>query len=136
MVCQQLGDAEFMRRKAVKEAAVLRFENEMAIQNAFNTTSWQRTNAVSCGTMFAPMLSDRTNFPQLLTDLKKRVLNNPAVLKIAAGCTPAAYKERLQAMPLNLKHPPFLAEIKLDGERMMFHVKRGIVQVHSRRANW
>jgi hypothetical protein len=136
LVCAQLGDNEYMRRKKVKEDAILRFENDTAIQNAFQNTSWQRTDAVQCGTIFAPMLSDRTSFPQLLTDLKKRVLNNPAVLKIAAGSTPAAYKERLLGLPLNLKHPPFIAEIKMDGERMMFHLKRGVCTVHSRRANW
>ena len=37
---------------------------------------------------------------------------------------------------LSLVFPAFLCETKLDGERIIAHIKRGIVTLHSRRDNW
>ncbi|KAL3784062.1 hypothetical protein HJC23_013277 [Cyclotella cryptica] len=37
---------------------------------------------------------------------------------------------------LALNHPAFACEIKMDGERMLVHIKRGIVTMHTRRNVW
>lgn len=37
---------------------------------------------------------------------------------------------------LQLKNPAFICEVKLDGERMVVHVNRGIVTMHTRRGRW
>ena len=91
---------------------------------------------MKCGSAFAPMLADKTSFVNLLADLQKRVHNDPVLIKTSAGTNKTEYMHRVAALPLPLKHPPFMAEVKLDGERMVFHYKRGVVECCTRRNNW
>ena len=41
-----------------------------------------------------------------------------------------------QLNSLSLKFPTFINEVKLDGERMLVHVKRGVVTMQTRQSNW
>ena len=95
-----------------------------------------QTDGIKVGDACCPMLADRTSFNTLLTNIQSRINNNPILLKMAAGSTKAEYKKRILDLPLDMKHPGFIGEIKMDGERMLFHVERGIVKCHSRRNNW
>jgi ATP-dependent DNA ligase len=47
-----------------------------------------------------------------------------------------AKKELKGSNLLPLKNPAIVCEVKLDGERMVVHVKRGIVTMHTRRGRW
>ena len=37
---------------------------------------------------------------------------------------------------LAIKHPAFLCEVKMDGERQLVHIKRGIVTIQAKRGVW
>lgn len=45
-------------------------------------------------------------------------------------------KELRGSSLLPLKNPAIICEVKLDGERMVVHVKRGTVTMHTRRGRW
>lgn len=73
-----------------------------------------------------PMLSLRTSFEMILTDLQKRHKAYADVLE----------KDDPIRSCLALKHPAFTCEVKLDGERLISHMKKGIVKVQTRNGKW
>lgn len=79
---------------------------------------------IEFGTIFTPMLSARTGFKRVLNDLSAR------------------HRLAVQDQPplrdtLAFVHPAFTMETKLDGERMLMHVRRdGVVMMHTRNGNW
>lgn len=82
--------------------------------------------SVSVGVMLEPQLSAKTSFANAISDTSKnhnefrKRLDDEAPLKSS----------------LALLFPSFMCETKLDGERIIAHVKRGIVTLQSRRGNW
>ena len=126
-----------MRRRKLRKLAMLQIQTSfITATNVATGIIVPHTDGVKVGHAYAPMLADRTSFQNLLSNLQQRINNNPVLLKTAAGLTKAEYKKRILDLPLDMKHPPFIGEIKMDGERMLFHVKRGVVTCHSRRNNW
>ena len=81
---------------------------------------------ITIGNTMAPQLSSRTSFSSILSEIGKH------------------HREFAKTLPehnhgresLAIKFPSFLIETKLDGERMIVHMKRGTVKLHSRRDNW
>jgi hypothetical protein len=79
------------------------------------------------GNTIAPMLALKVYFRDAMAELcrghrvhaKKEFKDDPGKLNL-----------------LPLKNPAFICEVKLDGERMVVHVKRGIVTMHTRRGRW
>lgn len=74
----------------------------------------------------APMLSMRTSFDTFLVDIQKR----------HKAYTDLLEKDDPLRSSLCLKHPVFSCEIKMDGERILSHVKRGIVKIQTRNSVW
>ena len=76
---------------------------------------------LSCS--ISPMLCKRTTFQELLDDIFKPYAplkakleeNNDEILKLNFTTS------------LTFRYPAFVCEAKLDGERMLAHVKRGVV---------
>jgi ATP-dependent DNA ligase len=67
--------------------------------------------------MISPMLAQRTSFESAMSDITERHRN---FAKDLAEDAPGANS-------LALKFPTFLCEVKLDGERFLAHVNRGVV---------
>ena len=98
-VSSQLADAEYMRRRKLKQAAIIRAGNEVAKINTFGLHTYRQTDSVKVGTAFAPMLADRTRFETMLKDLRKRIYKNPAVVKIMAGIKGKIENLRIKQLP-------------------------------------
>ena len=121
-LCATLCDREFLkRRKQLMEqerntlddhcrAQYLPKNNEPAVLN--NTID--------------PMLSLRTSLETILSDLQKRHKAYADVLE----------KDDPLRSCLALKHPAFTCEVKLDGERILSHMKKGVVKVQTRNGKW
>ena len=62
----------------------------------------------------------KTSFENILTDLQKRHRAYTEVLD----------KDDPLRTCLALKFPAFTCEVKLDGERLLAHMKKGVVKVH------
>ena len=65
----------------------------------------------------APMLCMRTSFATILTDIQKRHKAYIDTLEI----------DDPNRSRLALQFPAFVCEVKLDGERILSHISRGIV---------
>lgn len=79
--------------------------------------------------MFGPMLSVRSSFESVMYDLSFR---HAKFLKEWQG----GDLLNEASMTLACKFPTFCMEVKLDGERMIVHIKNGIVKMHSRNSKW
>jgi hypothetical protein len=78
---------------------------------------------ITFGKPFFPMTSMRTGFQRCLSEISTR--------HRAWG------KTREASLPLSLLHPAFSIETKLDGERLLVHIRRdGVVKMHTRHSNW
>jgi len=114
-LCSTLCDPNFVRRK--KEQ--LRKEID-AVENHNRIHHLPQSHEpATLNSTIAPMLSMRTSFESFLTDVQKRH---------------RAYVDALDAndplrRSLALMFPSFVSEIKLDGERILAHVKRGVVKL-------
>ena len=73
--------------------------------------------------MISPMLAQRTSFESAMSDITARHRNFEMELT----------EEDVGANSLALKFPTFLCEVKLDGERIVAHVNRGVVKMQVRR---
>jgi hypothetical protein len=81
------------------------------------------------GSIFTPMLSEKTGFDRILDDLSRR---HREFLKSEEGI-----KRFPKDKPLALMHPAFVIEPKMDGERMLVHASRdGVIRMHTRNGNW
>lgn len=78
------------------------------------------------GNTIAPMLAQRTYFASALADLSN----------VHRDAMKGFHRDDPRRKLLPMKYPTFCAEIKLDGERIIAHVKQGIVTMHTRRAVW
>ena len=75
------------------------------------------------GNTIAPMLALKVYF-------------RDAMAELCRGHRAHAKRELNGSNLLPLKNPAIICEVKLDGERMVLHVKRGIVTMHTRRGRW
>jgi len=112
-LCATLCDPEFVRRK--KE----QLQREVdAVENHNRTHHLPQSHEpATLNSTIAPMLSMRTSFESFLSDIRKR----------HQAYTNALDKDDPIRRSLALKFPSFVSEIKLDGERILAHVKRGVV---------
>ena len=72
------------------------------------------------------MLSERTSFESFLHDIQKRHLAYNKTLEQG---------DQMQDL-LALKYPTFSAEIKMDGERILSHIRKGVVKIQTRNSSW
>lgn len=112
-LCEKLADPavhmaleeEWARKKAAEESSAADYRWEPQEQPAM------------IGNVISPMRSERVSFENCLTKLQE---NHQEYLKSLPQSTPAKIRNSLA-----LNFPAFCAEIKLDGERMLYHIQDG-----------
>jgi hypothetical protein len=116
-LCACLADTEwiekYIARKLALEKRLRSFKNNMIRMPCY-------LEEVHLGNIIRPMLSKRTSCPKVLEDMER--LNEEFVF--------LEKQERYLKSLLPVKFPAFISEVKLDGERMIIHVQRGIVTMH------
>ena len=124
-VCYKVCDPEYIRQREIelKEDEERRNQERFCQLYAFpaNPDPIRINNTISA------MKSDRTSFESLMADMSARHLE--VINKKLPKDDPA--RERLA-----LKFPAIISEVKLDGERMLVHINRGQVPVHTRQGSW
>jgi ATP-dependent DNA ligase len=124
-VCNKLCCEAYVRQREKEiEEAKKRMQEELFTQlYAFPSNP----DPVFLGNTISAMRSERTSFDSLMADMQKR---HAEVLKKKIE------KDDPLKESLALKFPAFVAEVKLDGERMIVHVNRGNVTMHTRQGRW
>lgn len=121
-VCTILADPAFLARREEMEELRRRQEQGRA-------SLWEpQVHPAELGNKLLPMVSTRTFFDRLMT----RTQETHAIYLKKYFHPPAESKHK----PLSLQFPALSAEIKLDGERMIVHVKEGRVTMNTRRGKW
>jgi len=122
-LCACLADSEYMERHMAKKQALeeklLLFRNNMLRMPCY-------LEEVQIGSTIRPMLSKRTNCSHVLIDMER--MKDEFVF-----CKEDDETKLKRLLPIQF--PTFICEIKLDGERMIVHVRRGIVTMHVRLYN-
>jgi len=125
-LCTNLSDPEYLRRRDLRNRRNLNEARAGMDAAHFPIAS----EPAELGHTIQPMLSNRTNFEAALSDIHTR---HQQYMEALPNEDPA--NERLRSA-LALKFPTFINEVKLDGERMVFHVRRGVVTIQTRNAKW
>mgnify|MGYP001309688408 FL=1 len=137
LVCAQVADKQFMKRR--REIFEMKIRSIGVSKGQGNGTQppLSFTNDVHVGRICLPMLADRTDFRKLFTHIGLRMNSTPAVMHLMSTCSSKQeVAEKKRFLPRKLRHPPIVLENKLDGERHLVHVKRGIITINSRNSNW
>ena len=114
-VCAILADPEYARRR-----------QEMEQNKGLADTPWDpQVESAVLGNTLSPMISNRSSFEKLMTQTQRR---HDAYVK--------KNYPRGTHRPLSLRFPALSAEIKLDGERFIVHVKGGRVEMNTRNGKW
>eukprot|EP00557_Chaetoceros_sp_GSL56_P004427 CAMPEP_0176497660 /NCGR_PEP_ID=MMETSP0200_2-20121128/11850_1 /TAXON_ID=947934 /ORGANISM="Chaetoceros sp., Strain GSL56" /LENGTH=1349 /DNA_ID=CAMNT_0017895703 /DNA_START=42 /DNA_END=4088 /DNA_ORIENTATION=- len=121
-LCSTLCDKEFLRKRKQK------IQEEIAAVDDVNRSLHLPKNSEPAvlNHTISPMLSLRTGFESILSDLQVRHGSYAELLN----------KDNPLKTCLALKFPAFTCEVKLDGERLLAHMHKGIVKVQTRRGNW
>jgi ATP-dependent DNA ligase len=116
-LCACLADQEWIERYNARKLdlakRVRNFRNDMIRMPCY-------LEEVQVGNVIRPMLSKRSSCPTALDDMER--LNEEFIY--------LEKQERHLKSLLPIKFPTFIAEVKLDGERMIVHVQRGEVTMH------
>eukprot|EP00978_Attheya_sp_CCMP212_P029441 scaffold104590_cov61-Attheya_sp.AAC.1 len=107
-VCATISDPEWVRRREA------RGEYYRKLLQDQNRCSAERA---SLNNTLAPMLANRTSFATVLTDIGSRHRKFSETLD----------EGNAGESSLALKFPTFVCEVKLDGERMVTHIHRGVI---------
>ena len=98
------------------------------------------TEPAELGHTITPMLSQRSNHDMILGQIHRPHNEYLAGLEQLEKQGQDELNEELdiprQLNSLALRFPTFINEVKLDGERMLVHVKRGVVTIQTRQSNW
>ncbi|KAL7548623.1 hypothetical protein ACHAWF_011897 [Thalassiosira exigua] len=121
-LCTRLSDPEYMR--------LLRAAHETSARKVMesNRERWMTPSTLPAVIQktITPMLSKRTSFRTFLKDVAHR---HGQLDKVLPAESPAK-------SCMAIKHPAFTCEIKMDGERDLIHIKRGVVTVQTRNGTW
>ena len=120
--CTRLCDPEYCR---LLKATMERNAREV-MENSRNLWMTPSTLPAVLQKTISPMLSRRTGFDTFLREVAYR----------HAQLDGALPRESTAKSCLAIRHPAFLCDIKMDGERDLIHVKRGIVTVQTRNGMW
>ena len=121
-LCTLLSDPDYVK---LLNATVEKNTQDIMENNRSIWMSRSLLSAVIQKTL-SPMLSRRTGFDTFLKEVAHR---HNQLDKALPSDSPAK-------SCLAIRHPAFLSEIKMDGERMMVHIKRGVVTMQTRRGVW
>jgi len=120
--CTRLSDPKYVR---LLEATVEANSREIMETNR-NIWMTPSTLPAVIQKTISPMLSRRTSFD---TFLKEVAFRHAQLSKALPPASPAK-------SCLAIQHPAFLVDIKMDGERDLIHVHRGVVTVQTRNGTW
>ena len=124
-VCYKCCDPDYIRQREaeLQEEAERRKEQRFCQLYSFpvNPDPIRINNTISA------MKSDRTSFESCMADMSSRHLD--VIQKKVPKDDPVRES-------LSLKFPAIISEVKLDGERMLVHIKRGQVTMHTRQGRW
>ncbi len=120
-ICTTLADPTYIeRRKKMEEIRKNRAHGSVSI--------WApQMQPAELGNTLTPMVSTRSSFEKLMTQTQ---VHHQEYLKKFYRSSSKTHK------PLSLQFPALTAEIKLDGERMIIHVKNGRVTMNTRNSKW
>jgi len=121
-LCATLCDKEYIaRRKQLIEI------EKNAVSNHNRTFHLPKSNEpATLNSTIAPMLSMRTSFEKFLLEIQERH-------KKYIDCMG---KDDPLRSSLAMRYPTFSCEIKMDGERILSHIKKGIVKMQTRNSVW
>ncbi|KAL7541228.1 hypothetical protein ACHAXR_012211 [Thalassiosira sp. AJA248-18] len=121
-VCTRLSDPEYVRllKATVEKSTKEIMENNRQIWMTPSTFPAVIQKTIS------PMLSRRTMFHTFLKEVAHR---HSQLDKALPAESPAK-------SCMAIRHPAFTCEIKMDGERDLVHIKRGIVTIQTRNGTW
>lgn len=117
-VCTLLCDPSYIKSMQTNEDHI----------NQANRRTYMEASIIKAvlGNTISPMLSNKVLFSTAMKDLTD--VHRNAVKDFS--------KDNPKRSFLPIVHPCFIAEVKLDGERMVCHVKQGIVTMQTRKAVW
>eukprot|EP00980_Cylindrotheca_fusiformis_P025864 scaffold14741_cov135-Cylindrotheca_fusiformis.AAC.14 len=115
-LCDKLANPEYEESRRRQE------ELEKKMNEGLSSRWDPQSQPVILGNVLSPMLSSKLTFEKGMTQISA---NHAEYLKSSPG------KDDLA-----LKFPAICAEVKLDGERMLVHVEKGKVTMHTRNGNW
>lgn len=121
-LCATLADPAYIRLRFQEKE---KEESMINDANRLNHSPKCPEPAVLGGTL-SPMLAIKVYPNNTLLKLRERHISYLDKLE---------KKDPLRSS-LAMKFPAFLAEIKMDGERMIIHVEKGKVKMHTRNGNW
>ncbi|KAL3924697.1 MAG: hypothetical protein SGILL_000884, partial [Bacillariaceae sp.] len=120
-VCAVLADPQYSNRR--KE-----MEQDRLNQTGGFASPWEaQVESAVLGNTLSPMISTRSSFEKLMAQTNKR--HETFMRKVY----PTSAK---QHRPLSLRFPALTAEIKLDGERFIVHIKDGKIEMNTRNGKW
>ena len=117
-LCTLLSDPEWVKRR---QSQINYFQQQQRKYHRMNHIPKTAEKAV-LGNTITPMLSKRTGFSSAINDMESRHVE--FLRSAPVSC--------IGSDSLALKFPAFMCEEKIDGERMIVHVKRGNVTMHVR----
>jgi hypothetical protein len=125
--CDTLADPNYTLERQAQEEY-----QRQAQQQGTAASRWQPpSQPAALGNTISPMLSNRVNFSNCVTQLHG---NHTEYLKQTAGSSGGNSSTYI---PLALLFPTVSVELKVDGERMIVHVQEdGIVTMHTRQGKW
>lgn len=138
-ICDKLCDPEFSQSR---DASYLQQQTSESTDDDKNENHGLDTYmpkslvAPQFGNPFSPMLSEKTGFGRVLDDISRR---HRSFIESddAKFFTNSNSNSDYLSNSLSFKHPAFIVEPKLDGERLLVHINRnGIVKLHTRKGNW
>jgi DNA ligase-4 len=115
-LCDKLANPEYEESRKKQE------ELERKMNQGLSSRWDPQSQPVILGNVLSPMLSSKLTFEKCMTQISG---NHIDYLKISP-----------EKDYLALKFPVVCAEVKLDGERMLVHVRNGKVTMHTRNGNW
>jgi len=120
-VCTILADPAYIKRRIEMEKLRKR-------QTDGDASIWEpQIQPAVLGNTLSPMISKRSSFEKLMTQTQ---VHHQLYLKKLYPPSSKTYR------PLSLRFPVLTAEIKLDGERMIIHIKNGRVTMNTRNSKW
>jgi len=120
-ICTALADPTFTDRRG-------RMEEIRKNQRQERESIWEpQVQPAELGNTLSPMISTRSSFEKLMTQTQA---HHEVYLKKIYPTSSKTHR------PLSLQFPALTAEIKLDGERMIIHIKNGRVRMNTRNSKW
>lgn len=120
-ICTVISNTLYMKRMIAMD------EHRKAEDDRFGAIWDPQIQPAALGNTLSPMISTRSTSKNLLTKAQD---NHQRYLQ---KCHPPSSRHY---RPLSLQFPALTIEIKLDGERMIVHIKDGRVMMNTRNSKW